>query len=447
MQKGQIIIIALIFMLVILVLVGALMNFVIQNVNATRRAVAGEQALQLADAGIDKAVWQLNQTAGAYTGETNTAFGSGVFDVVVTSISGTEKEITSTGYVPNKTSPVVRRQVKANVTTSTTSVSFNYGVQVGDGGMVMNNNARVNGSVYSNGVIDGASGARITGTAYSAGATGRIFDRLQIDGSAYAHQIDTNVTIGGNAHGYTMNQLTIGGNVYTNSISNCTVGASVNYTSISNCTVGGTYNPGYPGDPDPAPLPFPISNSQIQDWKDQAATGGTITGSYTLTNGAAASLGPKKITGTLTLSNNAILTLTGPIWVVGDISVSNNAIIRLDPSYGNNSELLVADGTIQVSNNAIFQRAGPSSYIMMLTTNSSSSAFQVANNADALIVYAANGTATISNNAQLREVTAYRLVLQNNAVVTYESGLSNVNFTGGPGGSWQLMIGTWRQIE
>ena len=448
-EQGQLLIISVIFLSVILVLVGALMTYVGQNARIARTSLASEQALQLADAGVDKAVWRLNNTGGTYSGETGTVLGAGVFDVSVASLTGSLKEITATAYAPNKITPQAVKQVKVQVSINTSVVSFNYGVQVGAGGLNMSNNSRIIGNVYSNGVIDGDSGAVITGDAYSAGPSGRIFDQIQIDGNAHARQIDSNVSVGGSAFGYAMTNVTVGGNIKTYSMSSCTVGGSAWYTTKTSCTVGGSQTTPYPGESDPAIEPFPISDSQITDWKAAATAGGTIAGNYTLTNGAQGALGPKKITGNLTLSNNAKLTLTGPIWVAGNIDISNNAIVALAASYGNNSEVMIADGLIDVSNNAIFQKAGPTSYILMITTYNSATvdAFDVANNADALISYAPNGIVDVSNNAQLREVTGWRLKLANNSTVTYETGLSSVVFSGGPGGSWVIVRGTWRTTD
>lgn len=446
-SPGQILIIVLLFFLVVLVIAGALLGLVFQNVRGTRLGLTGEQAMQLAEAGVDRAIWQLNETTGAYTGETGTVLGAGVFDVAVTTLSSSLKEITATGYVPSKVAPQSTRQVKVQVTISTSSVSFNYGVQVGEGGLEMENNSRVNGSVYSDGPIEGGNGARITGTAYSAGAAGRITEDLQIDGNAYAHQIDDDVNIGGNAYGYILDDVTVGGNAFFNTIRNCTIGGNAYFTTKTFCTIGGSQNTPYAGEPDPPSLPLPISDQQIADWKDSAAAGGTISGSYTLSNGAQGTLGPKKITGSLTLSNNARLTLTGPLWVQGAIQISNGAILALDPSYGDTSEVVVTDGTVDVSNVAVFERAGPDSYILMLTTNSGSSAYTISNNADALIAYASAGTVRVSNNALVREVTGYRLELSNNAVITYESGLADLTFTGGPGASWTVVRGTLRRTD
>ena len=67
------------------------------------------------------------------------------------------------------------------------------------------------------------------------------------------------------------------------------------------------------------------------------------------------------------------------------------------------------------------------------------------NNASGAIFYAHNGTAHINNNADLKEVTAYKLSLENLATVTYESGLADASFTSGPGGGW--LINNWNEIQ
>ena len=446
-SQGQILILSLIFMLIILIVTGVLLGLVFQNVHATRRAIAKEQALQLADAGADKAVYELNQTAGAYTGETGTTLGTGDFDVSVQTISISVREVTATGYVPSKTSPTAIRQTKVRIAISATQANFFYGVQVGDGGLVMDNNSSINGNVYSNGPIDGGSGAVITGDAFSAEAAGRIFDRLTVNGNAHAHQIDTLITVGGGAYGQTMDNLTVSGNAFMNAISNCTVGGNAFYTTKTACTIAGTEITPFPGEPDPPPVALPITDGQITGFKNEAQAGGTIVGDYTVPINETYTLGPKKITGNLLINNNATLILTGTIWVVGNITTGNNSTVQLDPAYGNNSEVMVSDAVIDVVNNTVFTKASASSYIMMLTTKAGDSAFRVANNSDALIAYASAGEIVVLQNAVLREVTGWKIRLNENAAVTYESGLANVNFSGGPGGSWRILRGTWREIK
>src|SRR3990172_3812252 len=104
--RGQILIIAIIFLAVVLILSATLFAKVGNFLQFGSISIAREQATALAEAGVDRAVWRLNKTAGAYTGETNTALGTqGMFTVTIQTVSSNLKKITSTGYYPNATNP------------------------------------------------------------------------------------------------------------------------------------------------------------------------------------------------------------------------------------------------------------------------------------------------------------------------------------------------------
>ena len=67
------------------------------------------------------------------------------------------------------------------------------------------------------------------------------------------------------------------------------------------------------------------------------------------------------------------------------------------------------------------------------------------NNATGVIYYASNGRIKFSNNAAAKEATAYGITLDNNAVITYESGLSSVSFSSGPSGGYDIV--SWEEVE
>ncbi len=190
---------------------------------------------------------------------------------------------------------------------------------------------------------------------------------------------------------------------------------------------------------------MPISDQNILDWKDEALAGGTYTGNMTI-DSTTTSLGPKKIVGNLTVQNNSDLTITGTLWVTGNISFSNNVDIRLSSGYGSGEGAVIADGTITVGNNADFHGSGTAgSYIMALSTSTSTSAITLGNNAGAVVLYAANGTVSVSNNAGATSVNGYKISLNNNAVITFDSGLINANFVSGPSGGWS--VESWQETE
>src|SRR3989344_722636 len=89
-QTGQVMLIVLVFMVIVLAFVSALVGYAQIQIRSHRQAVAKEQALNIAEAGIEKAVWKLNNETG-YTGETGTVFGAGIYNVTVTNLSGSSK--------------------------------------------------------------------------------------------------------------------------------------------------------------------------------------------------------------------------------------------------------------------------------------------------------------------------------------------------------------------
>ena len=117
----------------------------------------------------------------------------------------------------------------------------------------------------------------------------------------------------------TITEIKVNQNAYAYSMDDCTVGGVANYvTTFTQCTAAsGTVVMTQPIQAQS----FPISQSDITGWENDAAAGGTQA-SYTIDNNNSASLGPKRITGDITLGNGATLTLTGNVWVNGTINRS-----------------------------------------------------------------------------------------------------------------------------
>lgn len=167
-QKGQILLIVFVTLGVVLftvlsVVAGAQIYF--QN---AQYSVDGEKATALAEAGVDKAINALNKTGGSYSGEAETVLGDGSYSVTITSTDAATKTIEASGFVPNKSKPKARRFIK--ITSSRgVGVAFNYGLQVGEGGLELGKHNTVTGSVYSNGNITSDEDNTISGGAWVAG--------------------------------------------------------------------------------------------------------------------------------------------------------------------------------------------------------------------------------------------------------------------------------------
>ncbi|MDO8482827.1 MAG: hypothetical protein Q7S86_03345 [bacterium] len=312
--------------------------------------------------------------------------------------------------------------------TSGSGTSFHYGMQSGEGGMSLNNSATIVGNVFSNGPITGANSNIIKGTVVSAGPSG-IISGVHATSSAYAHTIQS---------------ADIDGDAY--------------YQSISGSSVAGTL---YPGSIDQATSSLPIPDSTIAAWEAEAVAGGTHTSPCPYSIEGSVTLGPKKINCDLSLSGDAVLTLTGPVWVVGNIDVSNQAEIRLASSLGSRSVALIADkpsaltsgSQITLSNTTEYYGSGDSNSFLLLVsqnksaeTGGSNPAITISNSAGGkLLLYAGHGLIQLSNSVTLKEVTAYKISVNNSAQVVYESGLANLLFSSGPAGGY--VFDKWREVQ
>lgn len=393
------------FLFISLAIISGLVSPTVREFKNSSDLIKSRQSLFLSESGAEDAYYRLKNALAVDSSETIT-LNNNTATTTITDSSYNEKTVIAEGDVSS------RERKNKLVLLAGTGVSFSYGVQSGVGGFTMGNNSQVQGSVYSNGSITGS--GSITSTALSAGPTGLI------DG----------ITVGtgsvGNAYAHTVNDSTIAGTNY------CQTGTGNN----KSCNQS---------QPDPEPVAMPITEEEISAWKTEAAEGGTYTGNYTV-NDTSASLGPKKITGNLTIDNNADFTVTGTLWVQGNMVVSNNATVRLAPSYGTSEGVIVVDGTVSINNNAIFAGSGETgSYLMVLSTYTSGSAITLENNGGAVILYAASGTVNLANNARAKSLNGYRINLNNNAVVIYDTGLANANFVNGPSGGWG--ISSWKEVE
>lgn len=169
-QQGQILVLALVIVALVAVntilIIGGSMLF---SSNSTHNLQAA-QAVNLAEAGLDKALTSLNSSGGAYSGESETALGNGSFSVTVTTVDSNTKSIEATGYIPSKTNYKVQRTIKVSIAKGI-GASFKYGVQVGEGGLQMGTNNKVVGSVYSNGNVTSVNNNEVTGDIWVAGGT------------------------------------------------------------------------------------------------------------------------------------------------------------------------------------------------------------------------------------------------------------------------------------
>lgn len=151
-QLGSVFPMALIALTSTLVITLVLVSNSFTLKESSRYSLDNLEVTLLAEAGIEKAVASLNKSPDTYIGETETFLGDGSYSVSITSIGQGIKQVDSTGYIPNKSNPKTKRQASIKISQGT-GISFNYGVQVGEGGLELGNGNEINGSIYSNGNI------------------------------------------------------------------------------------------------------------------------------------------------------------------------------------------------------------------------------------------------------------------------------------------------------
>lgn len=202
---------------------------------------------------------------------------------------------------------------------------------------------------------------------------------------------------------------------------------------------------------DPTPQPMPLSDGQIAEWKQDASVGEPIDGDYHV-GWAGASLGPKKITGDLIIDGGGLLTVTGTLWVEGNISLSGGGKVKLDPSYGANSGTIINDGYIVLAGGSNFSGSGQDgSYPFLITTSAcpaapdcnGNDAISLSGGAGTVALIAQNGNINIAGGGALKAVTGKQITMTGGAILYYDTGLINENFSSGPGGSYQIVPGTY----
>ena len=446
-NRGAAIITAVLFFVVISITMAiGLSSPVVREYVTSRDFAKSKGAYYLSEAGNEDALYRIknNKSIGAQ----EVIFLNGNYaTTTITIVDSSEKTVSSVADIIFNT-----RRVKSTLSKSS-GASFHYGIQVDEGGFSLLDHASVVGNVYSNGNILSTSDGSVSGDVVSAGSSGSI-SHLNNTGSAYAHAID-HAIIGGDAH----------------------------YNSISSSVVSGTK---FPGSSDQPAIPLPITQTMISDWENAAAAGGTITCSNSTYNiSGTVTLGSKKIARsgggscTLVVSGGDTLILNGPLWVVGGIEISSNAKIKVDPSLSGQSVAMIADDTssghnedhhdsrgdsgsqIVVQDNATFTGSNAGSYIMLISQNerahqwyhgegdgdsSTNAAIRVEDNAvGALLVYAPLGDVLVRGHTNIREVSGYRVRLEDYAYVVYETGIANTIFTSGPSGAWAIQ--DWKDQE
>ncbi len=436
-QSGQVLIITIFILgLVAIAMVMSMATTGVGRVVDSQTETTGEGALYASKAGIEEILYRLGNDAnfgnGSPTTIQSTTLGSSNY---VATISGNAQVRYATASGTLGTS-IKKISISLSASASAGNVVLAYAIQGGGGGITMNSNTTISGkngadgNVYSNGVIQSNSNSSITGNVWAVG--------------------------GINPGGGQSDRLTVTKNAYGSVINNCTVNGNT-YSPVlpTNCVVSGTKTI------TPAPTPLPLPNVDTNYWRSAATNGGVISGNYTLSTNA--SLGPKEITGDMTLNGNAVLTLTGPLWVHGTFTMNGNSQLILADSFGVNGTVILLDhptdkanqGILVLNSNAAVKKNTQGGYILFVSTNQTNNCTVAAatfnSNSSAAGIVAKDGCVHNNSNSNLISLAARQIVLDSNTQITYETGLSSELYlpgpgVGGSGGNFGWTISSWKEI-
>src|SRR3989344_5629797 len=257
-MKGQAALIAVILMLVLMLsLVFAAAGVALKDARVAEESKKARLAYFAAEAGLDDAVYRSKRGKNLPSSFSMTLNDASA-NISVTNI-GNLREIKSSASRAS-----AERAAYASLS-NVSDIEFHYGVQVGDGGLEMSQNSEVRGAegvgnVYSNGPVEGAGGAKITGDLTIAGAN--FADDVEVLGTPRANTIEDSK---------------ICGSAYYQSIDSGSL-SFLNNPSNPTCQDPLTPGTANSGSSNPAPQEMPISDSKILNWKNDATLGGAITG-------------------------------------------------------------------------------------------------------------------------------------------------------------------------
>jgi len=235
--------------------------------------------------------------------------------------------------------------------------------------------------------------------------------------------IDGNINLSGNAEATSSPDL-FEGDVYANGGINLSGNAEVSGDATATGEINLSDNASITGEQSEnldSSLTFAEIDTSI--YLDEANQGTLIEGDLDISVDDYYDLGPVHITGSLTISGNAIVRLTGTVWVDGSIIMSGNSRIE-------GAETIVAGGNIQVTGNTKLDADD-----MPLIISTDGNITVTGNGWVSAILYAPNGDITLSGNSMVSgAVVGQNIYAQGNNTLEYLTELRSRSDLPGAGG-------------
>lgn len=349
-QKGIVLPMLVIIMTGFAIIGLALMSYSTSQLNRSKNNVFATNALQVAEAGIEKSLYQINldESFSGYPAEqeffNDPKQGRGIFTVTVENSEDTNaKIITSTGKVyrqSDSTNPVSTRKVKVTIVGTT---SEGYSVHSGPGGLILRNGANItNSDIYVNGKIDMTGGAKI----------GTPAQPVDINVAHYACPTGSNP-------GPTYPQLCTSGQPITFQNGNiiygtvCATGQTVfKNPNQGNINIqGGSTGEGLKPNCVSPPVSPPTYDrtAQVNAVNTTGAGNSDLYGYCNWPHKVHTWPDKLKLTGNVNISSDCTVYIAGDVYITGDFNLSGGAKIYVADSVGTKRPNVIVDGNIRIN--------------------------------------------------------------------------------------------------
>lgn len=351
-ERGSIMIGLLVVGLSLTTIAVALLSFTSGTYSMAVRKTFAVNATQVAEAGIETSLNQLNQN-GSFSGYAteqvffdNATQGRGVYTTVVANgATGDAKTITSTGKVyryGTTTNPVQTRKVRVVVVGT---ASPGYSVHTGPGGLLLSGSANItNSDVYVNGYITMSGASKIGTTSKPSNVyvanyrcptgsnPGATFPELCTGSNgqnpitlAYSTYIYGTVC----ATGQTSTGPNPSGNIQTGN-----GGAGLQIGCV-------------------APQVAPPTYDRAAHVAGVTTTAASNNSTYTCTGNQTKTWPANlRLNGSISIANSCKLTITGNVFITGDLTIGGAAQITIADSVGATRPVIMVDGKIDMGGSA-----------------------------------------------------------------------------------------------
>jgi Tfp pilus assembly protein PilX len=347
-QEGMILIAVLIIIGVLTTVGFSVIGYASQQYKQSTVDVMNDNAFQVAEAGIEQSVLQLNQSdnfAGYPAAQqffNNSSQGKGTFTTVVAAATGNSnaKTITSTGLVYRYNTATVTSTRKIRVTVVGTG-SSGYSVQSGPGGLILGGSANItNSSVFINGTIT------LTGTAKIGTASQPVTVNV-------ANQACPTGATPGATYPTVCSSTQAISLAYSTNIYGTVCATGQTSTGPNNNIQGGSSGGGLTPGCTTAPVATPTYDRAGQI----AAVTTTATGtsnSYVCASSPFNRTWPAnlELTGNVSVASSCNVVIKGNTYITGDLNLGGASKITVDDSLGTTRPVVLVDGKITIGGSA-----------------------------------------------------------------------------------------------